>query len=50
VFTTPPTKNYQVTILVKRGLSWYASGAGTASNGIALQEQDTVAARFIRGE
>ena len=50
VFTTPPTKNYQVTILVKRGLSWYAPGAGTASNGIALQEQDTVAARFIRGE
>ena len=50
VFTTPPTANYQVTILVKRGLSWYAPGAGTASNGIALQEQDTVAARFIRGE
>jgi hypothetical protein len=50
VFTTPPTKNYQVTILVKRGLSWYAPGAGTASNGIALQEQNTVAARFIRGE
>jgi hypothetical protein len=50
VFTTPPTKNYQVTILVKRGLSWYAPGPGTASNGAALQEQDTVAARFIRGD
>jgi hypothetical protein len=50
VFATAPTANYQVTILVRRGLSWYAPGAGTASNGIALQEQDTVAARFIRGE
>ena len=50
VFTTAPTENYQVTILVKRGLSWYAPGSGTASNGVALQEQDTVAARFIRGE
>jgi hypothetical protein len=50
VFATPPTANYQVTILVRRGLSWYAPGSGTASNGIALQEQDTVAARFIRGE
>jgi hypothetical protein len=48
-FTTPPTKNYQVTILVKRGLSWYAPGNGTASNGAALQVQQTVAARFIRG-
>jgi hypothetical protein len=50
VFATAPTANYQVTILVRRGLSWYAPGDGTASNGIALQEQDTVAARFIRGE
>jgi hypothetical protein len=49
-FDTAPTENYQVTILVKRGLSWYEPGPGTASNGIALQEQDTVAARFIRGE
>ena len=50
VFTTAPSENYQVTILVKRGLSWYAPGDGTASNGVALQEQDTVAARFIQGE
>jgi hypothetical protein len=50
VFTTPPSENYQVTILVKRAVSWYATGDGTASNGIALQEQDTVAARFIQGE
>lgn len=49
-FAIAPTENYQVTILVRRGLSWYAPGSGTASNGIPLQEQDTVAARFIRGE
>lgn len=50
VFETAPTVNYQVTILVKRALSWYEPGPGTASNGIALQEQNTLAARFIRGD
>lgn len=49
-FTVAPTANYQVTIAVKRGLSWYEPGPNTASNGIALQEQTTAAARFIRGE
>ena len=49
-FTTAPTANYQVAIVVKRALSWYQPGPGTASDGIALQEQDTLAARFIRGE
>ena len=48
-FTTAPTENYQVTILVLRGQSWYTPGAGTASDGIPLQEQETLAARFIRG-
>jgi hypothetical protein len=48
-FAQPPTVNYQVTILIKQGVSWYQTGATTASNGIALQEQDTLAARFIRG-
>jgi hypothetical protein len=49
VFGIAPTANYQVAIVVKRGLSWYEPGPGTASNGIALQEQQTMAARFIRG-
>ena len=49
-FDTAPTENYQVTILVKRALSWYEPGPGTASNGVVLQEQNTLAARFIRGE
>jgi hypothetical protein len=49
VFGIAPTKNYQVAIVIKRGLSWYEPGPGTASDGIALQEQQTSAARFIRG-
>ena len=46
----PPPANAEVTILVRRGVTWYAPGAGTPSNGIALQETDTDAARFLRGE
>jgi hypothetical protein len=49
VFDRAPTNGYQVTVLVQQGLSWYEPGIGTASNGIALQETDTAAARFIRG-
>lgn len=48
-FATAPTENYQVTISVSKGKSWYEPGTGTASNGIPLQEQETLAARFIRG-
>lgn len=48
-FDTAPTAGYQVGIRVKDGLSWYEPGSGTASNGIPLQEQTTMAARFIRG-
>jgi hypothetical protein len=50
VFDVAPTQNYQVTILVRRALSWYEPGPTTPSNGIPLQEQTTEAARFIRGE
>lgn len=45
-FTVAPTANYQVTILVRRGTDLYAA----QGDGIALQEQQTLAARFIRGE
>jgi hypothetical protein len=45
-FTVAPTANYQVTILVRRGTDIYAA----QGDGIALQEQQTLAARFIRGE
>jgi hypothetical protein len=49
-FATAPTAGYQVSIRVRQGLSWYEPGTSTASNGVALQETDTLAARFIRGD
>jgi hypothetical protein len=48
-FDTAPTSGYEVTILVRRGVTWYAPGAGTPSNGVALQDTNTEAARFLRG-
>jgi hypothetical protein len=49
-FVTPPESGVEITILVRRGVTWYAPGAGTPSNGVALQDTDTQAARFLRGE
>jgi hypothetical protein len=43
----PPAAGSEVTILQRRALSWYEPGATTASNGVALQETDTEAARFL---
>lgn len=48
-FDTAPLDGVDVTILVNRGVTWYAPGAGTASNGNPLQETETAAARFLRG-
>jgi hypothetical protein len=48
-FTTAPADGSEVTILVRRGVTWYAPGNGTASNGVALQDTNTQAARFLRG-
>jgi hypothetical protein len=42
-----PAAGSEVTILQRRGKTWYEPGVGTPSNGIALQETDTVAARFL---
>jgi hypothetical protein len=42
-----PAAGSEVTILQRRGVTWYEPGVGTPSNGIALQETDTVAARFL---
>jgi hypothetical protein len=47
---TAPDVGNEVTILVRRGTTWYQQGANTPSNGIALQETNTRAARFFRGE
>jgi hypothetical protein len=44
-----PEAGNDVTILVRRGKTWYRQGPNTPSDGIALQETDTRAARFFRG-
>ena len=46
---TSPVAGADVTILVRQGVTWYQQGATTASNGIALQETTTNAARFLQG-
>jgi hypothetical protein len=48
-FDIAPPSGVEVTILVRRGVTWYAPGATTASNGDPLQITDTPAARFLRG-
>jgi hypothetical protein len=50
VFDTPPSNGYQITIRVRQGQSWYQPGGGNPSNGVPLQETDTEAARFLRGQ
>jgi hypothetical protein len=49
VFETAPAAGSEVTMLVRRGVTWYAQGSGTASNGNPLQITETAAARFLRG-
>jgi hypothetical protein len=48
-FDQAPESGVEVSIRVRQGLSWYEPGSGTASNGIALQIQNTDAAVFFRG-
>jgi hypothetical protein len=48
-FATAPSDGVEVTILIKLGVTWYAPGMGTASNGKPLQTTDTAPARFLRG-
>jgi len=49
-FDIPPPKGVDVTILVQRGVTWYAPGPGTASNGAPLQSTNTIPARFLQGQ
>ena len=44
-----PPAGVEVTILVREGVTWYQQGVNQASDGIALQDTDTQAARFLRG-
>jgi hypothetical protein len=48
-FDEAPPSGVEVNILVRRGVTWYEQGVNTASNGVPLQETQTVAARFLRG-
>ena len=48
-FATAPASGSNVTIAVRRGHTWYAPGATTASNGQPLQTTETAAARFLTG-
>jgi hypothetical protein len=48
-FVEAPAAGLEITILVRRGVTWYAPGIDTPSNGIALQDTNTQAARFLRG-
>jgi hypothetical protein len=34
---------------VRQGVTWYQQGVNEASDGIALQDTNTQAARFLRG-
>jgi len=48
-FDTAPPEGVGITILVRRGVNWYEPGVNTPSNGVALQDTNTQAARFLRG-
>jgi hypothetical protein len=49
-FYQAPPAGVEVTVLVRQGpSSWYEPGVGTPSNGMPLQETDTIPARFLRG-
>ena len=49
-FTDPPANGLEVLILVRRGVTWYQGDGVNPSNGVALQDTQTAAARFLRGE
>lgn len=44
-----PPAGEEVTILIRQGTTWYEQGVTTASDGVALQDTNTAAARFLRG-
>jgi hypothetical protein len=48
-FDSAPANGVDVTILVRRGVNWYAPGISTPSDGVPLQDTNTQAARFLRG-
>ena len=49
IFTTAPASGSEVTILVRRGVTWYQGTLTEPSDGVALQDTQTKAARFLQG-
>jgi hypothetical protein len=49
-FDIPPTVGSAVAILVRRGVTWYNQGLGTASDGVPLQQTDNPGALFLQGK
>jgi hypothetical protein len=49
-FTEPPETGLEVLVLVRRGVTWYQGDGINPSDGVALQDTQTQAARFLRGE
>jgi hypothetical protein len=49
-FETAPPTGYQVSVRIQQAEVMYQQGINTASDGVPLQETDTPAARFIRGQ
>ena len=49
-FVTAPASGSEIDISIVTGKVMYAQGASTASNGIALQEQTTPAALFLKDQ
>ena len=47
---TPPADGVDIEIYIEKSKVMYAQGGSAASNGLPLQDQTTVAARFLRGE
>jgi hypothetical protein len=45
-----PAAGVEIDVFIVKASVMYAQGTGTASNGIALQQQTTDALRFLRGE
>ena len=48
-FDVAPPAGVEVTMLVRRGVTWYAPGINEPSDGVPLQDTNTQAARFLRG-
>jgi hypothetical protein len=49
ILDTPVPNGVDITILVRRGVNWYQPGISTPSDGVPLQDTNTIPARFLRG-